>query len=65
MNFGTDRKRKWKDIWGAGQSVGGIDAVVPAAQLVDRLASEYAAARTRMGAGSPLVNGSWGRRAAA
>ena len=33
--------------------------------LIDRLASEYAAARQRIGAGSPLVNASWGRRAAA
>lgn len=65
MNFGTDRKRKWKDIWGAGQSVGGVEAVVPAAALVDRLAAEYAAARQRLGAGSPLVNANWGRRAAA
>jgi nitronate monooxygenase len=65
MNFGTDRKRKWKDIWGAGQSVSGVQAVVPAAALIDRLAGEYAAARQRMVAGSPLVNAGWGRRAAA
>lgn len=65
MNFGTDRKRKWKDIWGAGQSVSGVKEVVPAATLIDRLAAEYAAARQRIGAGSPMVNTSWGRRAAA
>jgi nitronate monooxygenase len=65
MNFGTDRKRKWKDIWGAGQSVSGVQSVVPAAMLIDRLAAEYAAARQRMAAGSPLVNAGWGRRAAA
>lgn len=65
MNFGTDRKRKWKDIWGAGQSVGGVDAVVPAAALIDRLAGEYAQARRALGAASPLVDGAWGRRAAA
>jgi nitronate monooxygenase len=65
MNFGTDRKRKWKDIWGAGQSVGGIEAVVPAAALVDRLANEYAAARARLGGGSAMVNAGWGRRVAA
>jgi nitronate monooxygenase len=65
MNFGTDRKRKWKDIWGAGQSVSGVKEVVPAAVLIDRLASEYAAARQRIGAGSPMVNAGWGRRAAA
>ncbi|MEO3470524.1 nitronate monooxygenase family protein [Roseomonas sp. CAU 1739] len=65
MNFGTERKRKWKDIWGAGQSVSGVKEVVPAAALIDRLAGEYAAARARINAGSPLVNAGWGRRAAA
>ncbi len=65
MNFGTDRKRKWKDIWGAGQSVSGVQGVVPAAALIDRLAGEYHAARARIGAGSALVNAGWGRRAAA
>lgn len=65
MNFGTERKRKWKDIWGAGQSVSGVGQVLPAATLVDRLDAEYAAARQALGAGSPLVNPSWGRRAAA
>ena len=65
MNFGSERKRRWKDVWGAGQSVGGVHAVVPAAALIDRLAAEYAAARQRLAAGSPLVNPDWGRRAAA
>jgi nitronate monooxygenase len=65
MNFGSDRKRRWKDIWGAGQSVSGIGAVVPASALVDRLAAEYAAARQALGAHSPLVNPGWGARAAA
>lgn len=65
MNFGTDRKRKWKDIWGAGQSVSGVKQVMPAAALVDRLHAEYLEARRVLGAGSPLVNPDWGRRAAA
>lgn len=65
MNFGSDRKKRWKDIWGAGQSVGGVDAVLPAAALVDRLAAEYAAARRRLGAHSPLVNPGWGMPRAA
>ncbi|HYF08429.1 MAG TPA: nitronate monooxygenase family protein [Acetobacteraceae bacterium] len=65
MNFGSDRKRRWKDIWGAGQSVGGIPAVVPAAELVERLAAEYAAARAVLGAASPLVNPRWGAARAA
>ena len=65
MNFGSDRKRRWKDIWGSGQGIGSVKAVVPAAQLVDRLAAEYAAARARLGAHSPLVNPGWGAARAA
>jgi nitronate monooxygenase len=48
MNFGPDRKRAWKHIWGSGQGIGVLDRVVPAASLVDRLAQEYAAARARI-----------------
>lgn len=65
MNFGSDRKRRWKDIWGSGQGIGTVRAVVPAAALLDRLAGEYAAARARLGAHSPLVNPAWGRAARA
>jgi nitronate monooxygenase len=31
----------WKDIWSAGQGVGGIDDILPAAELCDRLRQEY------------------------
>lgn len=52
MNFGsggnTDKKA-WKDIWGCGQGIGAVKDVVPAAQMVDRLAAEYNAARARLG----------------
>lgn len=34
----------WKDIWSAGQGVAGIDDILPAGQLVDRLARDYRAA---------------------
>ncbi|CAN5358486.1 nitronate monooxygenase family protein [soil metagenome] len=34
----------WKEIWSAGQGVAGIDDILPAGQLVDRLAREYRAA---------------------
>jgi nitronate monooxygenase len=40
--------KAWKDIWGCGQGIGAVDAVVPAARLVDRLAAQYAAARQRL-----------------
>ena len=49
MDFGTDRPKAWKDIWGSGQGIGAVDAVVPAAALVARLRREYAAARDRLG----------------
>ncbi len=50
MNFGPDRKKpkSWKEIWGAGQGIGAVREVQPAAALVDRLAAEYAAARDEM-----------------
>ena len=48
MDFGGDKSKAWKDIWGCGQGIGAVDAVVGAAELVDRLAAEYAAARTRL-----------------
>jgi nitronate monooxygenase len=41
--------KPWKDIWGAGQGVGAIKRVVPAAALVERLIEEYAHARHRLG----------------
>jgi nitronate monooxygenase len=50
MNFGTDREKpkSWKEIWGAGQGIGAVKSVVPAAELVERFATEYAAARQRL-----------------
>ena len=49
MNFGGNAAAKaWKDIWGCGQGIGAVKAVVPTAVLVDRLAAEYQAARERL-----------------
>ncbi len=51
MNFGTAggaEKKVWRDIWSAGQGVGQIDSVTPAAQVVDKLLAEYVAARQRL-----------------
>lgn len=50
MSFGSDREKKkaWKDIWGAGQGVGSIDDVRPTAEIVDRLDREYRAALKRV-----------------
>jgi len=43
-NFGSTRSKPWKDIWGAGQGVGNIDAVMPVADIVAQLKREYQAA---------------------
>jgi len=49
MQFGSGgAKKAWKDIWGCGQGIGVVKAVVPAAELVARLAREYVAARERL-----------------
>ena len=47
MNFGSGAKA-WKDIWGAGQGIGAVDAIVPAADRIARMAAEYHAARDRL-----------------
>ena len=39
-NFGSET-RAWRDIWGAGQGVGNIHEVLPAAEIVARLEEEY------------------------
>jgi nitronate monooxygenase len=49
--FGSDgstKSKAWRDIWGSGQGIGVIDKVQPAADYVDQLAREYAAARARL-----------------
>ena len=55
MDFGGGEgsKKAWKDIWGCGQGIGAVDAVVPAAALIERLAREYAAARARLSLAEP------------
>jgi len=50
MNFSdkSSKPKSWKEIWGAGQGVGAVEAIQPAADVVARLTSEYTAARTRL-----------------
>lgn len=48
MNFGGDAKKAWKDIWGCGQGIGAVKAVLPTADLVARLQSEYEEARAHL-----------------
>lgn len=50
MNFGSGGSgaKAWRDIWGAGQGVGLMDDIPSVAQMVDRLQTEYQAARKRL-----------------
>src|SRR5437762_7531045 len=51
MKFGSEgsaKSKAWKDIWGSGQGIGVIDRVRPAAEFVDLLADQYAAAKARL-----------------
>lgn len=48
MNFSSTSTKVWKDIWGAGQGIGAVHGVVSAAELVQRLKLEYAAAKSRL-----------------
>lgn len=51
MNFGSggsSKAKAWKDIWGAGQGVGSVTSVQPAADYVARLETEFEAARNRL-----------------
>ncbi len=40
---GTEAKA-WRDVWSAGQGVGGIESIMPVLEIVNRLATEYASA---------------------
>ena len=48
MSFGSTEVKAWKDIWGSGQGIGAVKAVLPAGALVERLEREYRAARAEL-----------------
>jgi nitronate monooxygenase len=48
MNFGGDKAKAWKEIWGCGQGIGAITQVQPAGAYIAQLKREYAAARARL-----------------
>ncbi|MDW8336390.1 MAG: nitronate monooxygenase family protein [Tepidimonas sp.] len=48
MNFASTGAKAWKDIWGCGQGIGVVDAVRPAAEVIERLQREYDQARARL-----------------
>lgn len=40
-NFGATDSKAWKDIWAAGQGVGGIDAILSARDLCEEISRDY------------------------
>ncbi len=48
MNFGGDKPKAWKEIWGCGQGIGGVTKVQPAADYIAQLKREYAEAKARI-----------------
>lgn len=48
MSFGSDKSKAWRDIWGAGQGVGGIGEVTSTAEVIAELKRDYLAARQRL-----------------
>ena len=48
MNFGGDKTKAWKDIWGSGQGIGAVRKVQHAADYIAQLKREYAEARARL-----------------
>lgn len=45
FNVSQHRKKRWKNIWSAGQGVGAIKEILPVSKLVDQLEKEYFEAR--------------------
>jgi nitronate monooxygenase len=48
MDFGGEKTKAWKDIWGCGQGIGVIDKVQSTADLVAQLKHEFAAAKAAL-----------------
>ena len=48
MDFGGDKSKAWKDIWGCGQGIGVIDKVQSTADLIAQLKREFQAAKAEL-----------------
>lgn len=51
MNFGSGGNsdaKAWKDIWGCGQGIGGVKAVLSVAEMVAKMTEQYQQARQRL-----------------
>jgi nitronate monooxygenase len=48
MDFGGEKTKAWKDIWGCGQGIGAINKVLSTADMVAQFKREFAEAKARM-----------------
>ena len=48
MNFGGDKTKAWKDIWGCGQGIGAVSKVQTAGAFIAQLQREYQTALQRV-----------------
>ena len=48
MDFGGDKSKAWKDIWGCGQGIGSVNKVQSAASFIAQLKRQYEEARARL-----------------
>ena len=48
MDFGGDKTKAWKDIWGCGQGIGAITKVQTTAELVAQFKREFAEAKAEL-----------------
>ena len=48
MDFGGEKTKAWKDIWGCGQGIGAVNKIQTTAEFVAQLKREYAQARERL-----------------
>ncbi len=60
MNFGSggnQEAKAWRDIWGCGQGIGAIDAVLTAGELIAKFSEEYEQAKAELAAKTALTSG--------
>jgi nitronate monooxygenase len=48
MDFGGEKTKAWKDIWGCGQGIGAVQKIQSTADLVAQFKREFAEAKNHL-----------------
>jgi len=48
MDFGGEKTKAWKDIWGCGQGIGSVNKIQSTAAFIAQLKAEFATAKARL-----------------